>query len=342
MVIVVTVLALLGAVVGYLLAGSDPATVRGVVGTEKATFFADPRVREAFEKHGLRLEIEARGSREMATADALAGHDFGFPASAQAAGPVARARPASGTYEPFGSPLAVATFTSIVDLLAQEGAARRGGAGHWVLDLAAYLDLAGRDLRWDQIAGNVAYPARRDVLVTTTHPSYSGSAAGYAWLAATHLGPDGLDRVAKLFTDQGGLERSTGDPFERYLTQGLNFAPLVLAYEAQYIGAAAAGTLPDGATLMYLSPTLLSTHTVVAFTERGDEVGELLTTDPTLRSLAAEHGYRTGTAADFATVLDRLAGAGTSLPAQLPEAAPPPDPVAFEAMLTALDQRLRQ
>lgn len=341
---VVTVLAVLGAAVGYHLGTSERLdTVRGVVGTEKAAFFADQRVRAAFERHGIRLEIDPRGSREMATDAPLAEYDLAFPGSAQAAELVARARPALGTYAPFASPLAIATFTPIADLLVTQGVARRGAAGHRVLDLAAYLDLAHRDVRWDQIAGNVAYPARRDVLVTTTHPSYSNSAAGYAWLAAQQLGTaaDAFDQVVRIFADQGGLERSTGDPFEKYLTQGLNFAPLVLVYEAQYVSAAGSGTLPPNATLVQLSPTLLSTHTVVAFSERGDDVGRLLSTDAQLRSLAAEHGFRTGDDANFARVLGAASGAGEPLPTQLPEVVEQPEPARLEAMLADLDQRLR-
>ena len=106
--------------------------------------------------------------------------------------------------------------------------------------------------------------------------------------------------MVKLFADQGGLERSTEDPFEKYLAQGLNYAPLVLVYEAQYVDAALAGTLPQNATLVYLSPTTRSAHTVVAFDGDGDEVGRLLTTDAELLRLAAEHGFRTADEAVFA------------------------------------------
>jgi hypothetical protein len=339
----VVVLAGIGAGIGWFLGTDRLEPVRGVIGSEKAPFFADQRVRDAFAGHGLRLETDPRGSREMATTVPLDRYDFAFPGSEQAADRVRQARPATGMHTPFWSPLAVATFTPVADLLAAEGAARRAPEGHWVLDLDKYLDLAHRDVRWDQLKGNVAYPARRDVLVTTTHPGDSNSAGVYAWLALQKLGggAKALDEVVRLFTDQGGLERSTEEPFEKYLAQGLNYTPLVLVYEAQYVDAAGAGTLPSNATLLYLSPTTRSAHTVVAFDGAGDEVGRLLATDPELVRLAAEHGFRTADESVIAPVLARVPAGGAALPAKLTDLVPAPAPGVVDSLLTTLDQRLR-
>ncbi|MGN9911041.1 hypothetical protein ACTMTJ_26135 [Phytohabitans sp. LJ34] len=339
----VVVLAVVGAGIGWHLGMDRLDTVRGVVGSEKAAFFADQRVKDALASHGLRVEIDPRGSREMATTVPLDRYDFAFPGSEQSAEQVKRARAATGTYTPFWSPLAVATFTPIADLLAAEGVASRASEGHWVLDFGKVLDLARRDVRWDQLEGNVAYPARRDVLVTTTHPGDSNSAGVYAWLALQQLGggAKALDEVVKLFTDQGGLERSTEDPFEKYLSQGLNYAPLVLVYEAQYVDAGQAGTLPPNATLVYLSPTTPSAHTVVAFDGAGDEVGRLLANDPELLRLAAEHGFRTADEAAIASVLARVPAGGAALPAKLTDIVPAPAPEVVDSLLATLDQRLR-
>lgn len=339
----VAVLTVLGAGIGWYLGKDRLDEVHGVVGSEKAPFFADQRVRDAFARHGLRVQADPRGSREMATTVPLGRYDFAFPSSEHAANLVRQSRPATGSYAPFTSPLAVATFTPITDLLATQGVARRAAEGYWTLDLAALLDLAKRDRRWDQLRGNVAYPARRDILVTTTHPGDSNSAAVYAWLAMLQLGGGAvaLDEVVKLFADQGGLERSTEDPFGKYLAQGLNYAPLALVYEAQYVGAALAGTLPPNATLAYLSPTTRSAHTVVAFDGEGDAVGRLLTSDPELVRLAAEHGFRPPDEAIFAPVLARVPAGGAALPVRLSDVVEPPDPAVVESLLTALNERLR-
>ncbi|MFI6763112.1 hypothetical protein ACIBF5_28680 [Micromonospora sp. NPDC050417] len=343
-VIAIVILAAVGAGIGYHLAVPERLdTVHAVVGSEKSAFFSDPRVQDAFAGHGLRVEVDPRGSGEMSTTVPLARYDFAFPSSEHAAERVRQIRPAVGSYAPIASPLAVATFTPIVDLLAAQGVVRRAAEGHQVLDLAKFLDLARRDVRWDQLPGNVIYPARRDILLSTTHPSDSGSAASYAWLAARQLGDNGsaVDQVVRLFADQGGLERSTEDPFQRYLTQALDFAPLVLAYEAQYVEAARSGLLPRNGTLLYLSPTVRSVHTLVAFTGPGDEVGRLLNTDAGLIRLAAEHGFRTADESLSAAVLAGLSAGGAALPGRISDVVEPPAPAAIESLLTTLDARLR-
>jgi len=42
------------------------APVRGLVGSEKVGYLTDPRVVAALKKHGLDLQVEKAGSREMA------------------------------------------------------------------------------------------------------------------------------------------------------------------------------------------------------------------------------------------------------------------------------------
>ncbi|PWK88371.1 hypothetical protein C8D88_103567 [Lentzea atacamensis] len=53
------------------------------------------------------------------------------------------------------------------------------GPGYQTFDVQAYLELAAKGTRWDQLPGNTAYPARKNLLVTTTDPRDSNSAAMY-------------------------------------------------------------------------------------------------------------------------------------------------------------------
>src|SRR5262245_59646982 len=53
-------------------------TLRGMIGSEKAGFFADPRVAARLRTLGFSVQIEKVGSRAIATQD-LKGYDFGFP-----------------------------------------------------------------------------------------------------------------------------------------------------------------------------------------------------------------------------------------------------------------------
>jgi hypothetical protein len=75
--------------VGYSVASklqSQPLVgVHGVIGSEKQDFFQDPEVRSVFRRHGLDVQVDTAGSREMATTVDLSRYDFAFPAGVPAA-----------------------------------------------------------------------------------------------------------------------------------------------------------------------------------------------------------------------------------------------------------------
>src|SRR6266568_1564978 len=77
---------------------------------------------------------------------------------------------------------------------------------------------------------------------------------------------------------------------------------MVLIYEAQYVDAAVRGKTTASMELMYPSPTVISRHTLIPLNPAGDRIGQLLTTDPDLQRLAAEHGFRTGDPELFSAV----------------------------------------
>ncbi|MGQ4598206.1 three-helix bundle dimerization domain-containing protein [Nocardia sp. R6R-6] len=285
--------------------------VRGVVGSEKVAFFQDPKVIDVLARNGVRVEVEPAGSRQIATSIDLAKYDFAFPSSEQAAERIQRLRNVTAKYTPFSSPMAVATFTSIADLLAGAGVVRQGPGT--AIDLRRYLDLVRNDTRWDELPGNTAYPLRKNILISTTDPRTSNSAAMY--LAAASYVANGntivqgqtaeqavLPALARLFVGQGYTENTTEGPFNNYLATGMGPTPMVWIYESQYVEATVRGQVKPDMTLLYPSPTVLSRHTLVPFGATGDQLGRLLSTDPELQRLAAEHGFRTNDAAQFAKV----------------------------------------
>src|SRR5262249_58491433 len=102
------------AAIGYSLypriSGSAPQglqTVRGVIGSEKQPFFQDPEVVAAFRKHGLDVQVDTAGSREIATTVDLSRYDFAFPSLVTPADKIKRDRKARATYAPFYTPLAI-------------------------------------------------------------------------------------------------------------------------------------------------------------------------------------------------------------------------------------------
>ncbi|MRH92706.1 hypothetical protein GFY24_35700 [Nocardia sp. SYP-A9097] len=276
-------------------------TVRGVVGSEKMAFFEDSRVADALARHGVKVEVDPAGSRQIATSVDLGKYDFAFPSSSAAAERIQRLKGVSGKYTPFSSPMAIATFRPIVDLLTAAGVVKPGPAP--AFDIEKYLALAERGVQWDQLEGNTTYPVRKNVLVGTTDPRTSNSAAMYlavtAYVANDNTIVRGgkaedyaVSRISRLFTRQGYTENSTDGPFKEYLAGGMGQTPMVWIYEAQYVDAAVHNQLKPDMVLMYPSPTVVSQHTVVPLNDKGDTIGKLLSTDPELQRLAAEHGFR--------------------------------------------------
>jgi hypothetical protein len=182
----IALLAVIGFVVLRDIGGREPdppvlTVVTGVIGSEKVPFFADERVREVFRVNGLDVRVDPAGSRQIATTVRLDDYDFAFPSSAPVADKVLATRPAARTYAPFSTPMAVATFTPIVDLLTQAGVVAPGST---TFDVQRYLELAGSGTRWDQLPGNTTFPARKDVLLSKTAPCQSNSAIMYLGIAS--------------------------------------------------------------------------------------------------------------------------------------------------------------
>ncbi|WP_433429409.1 hypothetical protein [Nonomuraea sp. CA-141351] len=327
--------------------GPQMTVVRGVIGSEKKPFFDDPRVKAAFAKHGLRVEVDTAGSRQIVTDVDLSRYAFAFPSSVPAAERIKRDRGATTTYSPFYSPMAVATFEPIAALLVKTGVLRDSGKGSQTLDIKKYLELVAKGTRWDQIPGNSAYKARKRVLLTTTDIRTSNSAAMY--LSAVAYVANGEDvitsdaQIAKVapvvapaVLDQGFSESTSEASFDDYLALGAGKTPMLVVYEAQYLAHVFAG---DGAIkpdmrLVYPSPTVLSKHTLVPLSEPGDKVGRLLTKDPELQALAAAYGFRTTSPQAFT---DLVAKTGAPVAADLVDVVEPPTYERLDKLITTID-----
>ncbi|MFD4439594.1 three-helix bundle dimerization domain-containing protein [Nocardia sp. NPDC058519] len=290
---------------------AEPTVVRGVVGSEKMSFFADERVVKVLADNGIRVQVEPAGSRQIATTVDLGAFDFAFPSSIPAAERIQRQRNITTKYTPFSSPIAIATFRPIADLLTAAGVIKPGPVA--TFDMNKYLELAGTGVQWDDLPDNTTYPVAKNILVSTTDPRSSNSAAMYlsiaSYVANDHTIVRGataeqhvLPALSKLFLAQGYTDNSSDGPFNQYLTNGMGPTPLVCIYEAQFVEAAGEGRIKPDMMLTYPTPTVLSSHTLVPLNAIGDKIGKLLTDNPELRRLAADHGFRTGDTAQFTSV----------------------------------------
>jgi len=291
---------LLGAAYGgyrsYVQQHPRVTVVKGLIGSEKAEFFADPGVMAALEKRGLKVTAETAGSRDIATRE-LKGYDFAFPSGSATAQQTARtAGQGARVTDIFYTPLAVATWETLLPTLKR--AQLLEGQN---LNVARLLDFSARGQRWRDLPGS-PYRSARTVLVSTTDPKTSSSAAAFLGVAAfTQNGeqvPDQasvsalLPKLRPMFALQGYQDATSQGPFEDYLAIGMGKAPLVLVYEAQFITAGRAGRLNKGMRLVYPTPNTYTRHALVSLGERGQQLAQALT-DPELQALAAQHGWRT-------------------------------------------------
>jgi hypothetical protein len=326
------------------------ATVNGVIGSEKQAFFQDPAVQAVFQRNGLNVKVDTAGSREMATSVDLSRYDFAFPAGVPAALKIKTDHRAKATYEPFYTPMAIATFRPIAQLLAANHVATDQG-GYYTFDMQAYLGLVARNARWTDLAGNTAYPAGKSVLITSTDYRTSNSAAMYLSIAS-YVANGGnvvaddasahrvIPQVAPVFLRQGFAASSSDEPFQDYLSIGIGKTPMVMIYEAQYLSLREAHdpALTADMVLMYPTPTVLSKHTLVPLKPNGDRVGGLLRSDPDLQRLAAKYGFHTSSPSTFNAYLKAQ---GVPAPPQLVNVIEPPAYDQLETMITGIDQLSR-
>lgn len=325
---------------------SQVTTVRGLIGSEKEPFFDNPEVIEALRRGGLVVEVEKAGSRQIATSYDLTQVDFAFPAGVPAAEKMRREHAGSQSFDVFFTPMTIASWEPIARILVANGVARDRG-GYYSLDMAAFLELVAADQRWSDLSANEPYDVNKIILITSTDVRKSNSAAMYLSLASYVANDNTIVQSAaearnhmpfleSLFLEQGYVEYSSAVPFENYLIMGMGKTPLVMIYEAQFLEAAAAGSLRPEMVLIYPEPTIFSKHILVSFSESGEKLGQLLRDDPDLQRLAVEHGFRTN---DLAYFRELVGSYGLPMPDALVDVIEPPSYEVLEAMIQEIESK---
>jgi hypothetical protein len=330
--------------------GQPMTVVHGVIGSEKLPFFNDPDVIRVFRANGLDVRVDTSGSRQIATSFDLKQYDFAFPAGVPAAEKIRRERHINASYSPFYTPMVIASFKPIANLLVAAGVAKDEG-GYYTFDVQAYLKLVEKNTRWSDLPNNTAYPTQKSILVTSTDVRTSNSAAMYLAIASyvasgnnivqdPTQGATVLPAVEPLFLRQGYTETSSEGPFEDYLSIGIGKTPLVMIYEAQFVARAAAndGSITSDMVLMYPTPTVLSKHTIVPLTPNGDRAGRLLQSDPDLQRLAIKYGFRTN---DPAAFKDFSTSHKVTLPPTLFNVIEPPSFETLESMISTIELHMK-
>jgi hypothetical protein len=325
--------------------GPAAVNLKGLIGSEKDPFFKDQRVIAALKRGGFVVQVSTAGSRQIASRD-LTGIDFAFPAGVPAAEKIRQDHAGSKAFVPFFTPMAIGTWKPIVGLLQSAGLVHDAG-GYTTFDVAAFMDLVDKNKRWKDLPNNTVYPVNKSILITSTDVRRSNSAAMYLSLTSYVANGDNIvqndstatsiaDRLSPLFLRQGFVASSSEEPFDDYLVQGMGKSPMVMIYESQFIQRAAAndGSVTPDMQLIYPDPTILSKHTFVGLTPNGIRLGDFLTNDPEMRSLATQYGFRT---TDIGAFTKFVADHQLSAPATFLDVIDPPTYETLESMITTLE-----
>ncbi|WP_199863423.1 MULTISPECIES: hypothetical protein [unclassified Streptomyces] len=357
---IVLAVLLLGGVAAVLVTGGDKdtgtatKTVRGVIGSEKAEFFADPQVVKALAAKGFTVGTETSGSWDMEELP-LDGYDFAFPSSKGPADELrakakTKDKAATAPLRPFYSPLVVVAHSAAARVLADNGLATLGPRGtSGTLKMDAYLAAARADRSWQQLKGSAGHAELSGTLfITSTDPVASSSGALYL-AAASYVADGGRvagDRAAvtrtapllrKLVQVQGAQQSSSDAPFRDFVSGVGN--PLVLVYESQVAAQLLAGRPMGDLVVLYPDTTVNSDHTLVPLTENGRALGRLLSEDPELRRLAVRHGFRPqGTASEFTAATEGHTAYLNQTLTGVRQAPVPTSKVLHEMALRARDQ----
>ncbi|MBC8737125.1 hypothetical protein F6X40_09925 [Paraburkholderia sp. UCT31] len=316
-----------------------------LIGSEKADYFNDPRVVKILADNGLTVVAQKEGSREMAFRKDLQSYDCAFPAGEPSAMAIKASRKVKDVYPVFFTPVVVASWTDLLKPLEAAGVVSKKGPTYYISDMGKLFDMVQQNKRWKDLPDNDKFAVSRAIFLSSTDPAKSNSGQMYMALAS-YVGngdkvvssADQLDHVMPLLTklvlEQGYMENSSAGPFDDYVTMGMGKAPLVVSYESLFIAAALRNpSFTQNRVLLYPTPTIFTKHVLVPLSARGDALGKLLSSDPQLRQIAIEYGFRTNDTELFdKTVVSKM----PFVPKEILDVAETPTFDVLEAILTRI------
>ncbi|HEY1496848.1 MAG TPA: hypothetical protein VGF49_19975 [Candidatus Solibacter sp.] len=326
-------------------------TVKILTGSEKENFLNDPELAKVLAAEGITLTAQKAGSREIATRSDLKTFDVAYPAGAAAAVKIAQNTGSKRVFATFYTPMAVASWKTLVPVLENAGLVTRKDGSYFIVDMARLVDMMQKGTRWKDLPGNTAYAVGKSVLVTSTDVRKSNSGGMYLALAAYLANGNNVvdneadaDKVAanmvKLFSKQGFQESSSAGPFEDYTSMGIGKAPLVMIYEQQFLEYTLSHPNPNpDMVLLYPMPTILTKHTIVALSDNGARFAQQMTTNPKIASIAQRFGFRTQ---DNTELFAAVKAKKMVIPQTIVDVIDPPSYDILEKLINRIDSALSQ
>ncbi|PKC80321.1 hypothetical protein DPC6321_0083 [Bifidobacterium longum] len=291
----IALLAVVGVVCGTLVwrqsqpAPAEPTeqvSITGYLGGEKIGLFDDAKFKALAAKQGIAIDYRKAGSPAMMDTDRK-GMDYLFPSSRAAV----EYGNAKGVKAPPKRHRLQLTDCAI-HAQGRGGRARERRTcdqGRFWRVPHGYGQSRGRDGRQHNMA-DVGYTAGYGQFrIDSTDPVKSNSGNEYAALLATVLNggqPAMVDSVARdgktiasIFAKSGWMETSSEDSFNQFLTLGVGSKPMMVGYESQLLDLAvnqpdAFKQIKDDVVIVYPTPTVWSTHTLMALAEKRRHTAE--------------------------------------------------------------------
>lgn len=246
------------------------------------------------------------------------------------------------------TPIVLYSWTPIAEAFAKMGLARKIGNGSYSIDAKRLIEavLTGQD--WKALGVTSLYGKVR---LLSTDPSKSNSGFMFAGLVANLLAGDVVDQAAlatvqpqveKLFHAMGYKPHSSGKMFDDYIAGGVGGAPMIVGYENQLVEWILAdekrwtdvtANNPVQPVTLYLEPTVLSAHPLMALTDEATKLIPALL-DPEIQAIAwHEHGFRGPLGRAGARTMAALQG---RMPGSITGTVPMPDATTMLALIDAL------
>jgi hypothetical protein len=338
---------------GAVLSQAQTVELTGVISLDVEPYFKDPRVLAVLAGNKLRLNTTRIGSRDMA-ARVVPGQapDFFFPSGVVAANQIADAaknvKITTAAVSPFYTPMVIASWTPIAQILSANGIAKEISPKVWSVDFAKLTQTMLDKKRWRDLKDAQAYPVGKSVLVSTTDVRKSNSAAMYLALSSFTLNAGDIVsdkpaaqkialRVAELFKRQGYQENYVNGNFDDYTSIGIGKTPMAFIYENQMVSYALQkkGVGTD-MVLLYPQPTILNKVVFVSTNERAKALGQLLLDNAELQRIAVDYGFRIGDSGYFAQTVKAT---GLAFEERITQVIDPPS---FDLMAEMIDVIARE
>ena len=329
---------------------ASATALSGLIALDVEPYFKDERVRRILADKRLPVNVTRVGSRDMAGKVVAGGvsagsPDFFFPSGVVAANQIVdaarKANLAVTQSSPFHSPMVMASWAPIAQMLVANGLAKPLGDKTYGVDMAKLTALMLAKKRWKDLQGSAAYDVSRSVLVSTTDVRRSNSAAMYLALTSQAVNGDIVTdrptaqavaaKVAELFKRQGYQENYVNGNFDDYVSIGIGKTPLAFIYEYQMVQFALAKKVQPDMVLIYPQPTIVNKVVFVAVSERAKALADLFASNAELQRIGVEYGFRI---ADTGVFMQTVKPTGLAVEERITQVIDPPS---FEVMAEMID-----